>query len=346
MTSRINPKNDSVRLALPSDGALYETTQQFLRGAGMDVRRPSSRQYTGSISSLANVVVLFQRAADIPAKVEEGTADVGIVGLDRFLESSPEMGNSLVVIDDLAYGSCELVVAVPDFWVDVESVTDLAELAIESREQGRRFRLATKYPKLVQEFLVSKGVHYIELAPTSGTVEAAPATGYAELIADLTASGATLRENHLKTLTDGIVLSSQACMIANKNSLGSNETKLTTTRQILERAEAFLKAKDYCIITAQVPETSDTADQDFRSGFDVQVIPEVTATRGANTSANGYIRLEVIASQNHIVDITASLRELGAQAIATTALKYLFLEKCRSYSRLEAAIKGDQIGTN
>lgn len=343
MTSQINTRSNSIRLALPSDGELYETTQQFLRGAGMDVRRPSSRQYTGTIASLKDVVVLFQRAADIPAKVEEGTADIGIVGLDRFLESSPENGNSLVVLDDLAYGNCELVIAVPDFWVDVESVTDLAELAIESREQGSRLRLATKYPKLVQEFLISKVVHYIELAPTSGTVEAAPATGYAEVIADLTASGATLRENHLKILNDGVILSSQACMIANKNSVGSDQTKLALTRQILERAEAFLKAKDYSIISAQAPKWTREIDLEFRSEFDLEVVPGITVTNGKNTE---YILLEVIASQKRIVDIINCLRDLGADTIVTTAPKYLFSGKCLSYSRLEAAIQGDQIGNN
>ena len=130
-------RNGELRLAIPSSGALYEPTMLFLRSCGIGVLRTSSRRYTANIPSLPGVEVMFQRMADITLGVEEGSADMGIVGFDRFLEISQEGGDSKVVIQNLGFGHCELVIGVPDSWVDVVSLADLSDLSIEFQGAGQ-----------------------------------------------------------------------------------------------------------------------------------------------------------------------------------------------------------------
>ena len=161
--------------------------------------RPNSRQYTATIPSLPGIEVLFQRTADITQKVEEASAELGITGLDRLLEYRSDKERAVAIIGDLGYGGCDFVLAVPNAWLDVTSLDDLSDLALEFHEKGNQLRIATKYPKLLRQHLFDRGINYFTVVPASGTLEAAPVAGYADLIADLTATGTTLRENRLKT---------------------------------------------------------------------------------------------------------------------------------------------------
>ena len=232
--------NTKLRLIVPSDGSLHEDSLTFLQSCGLDVLRSNARQYTAEVPSLPGVQVLFQRAADIPSKVDEGSADLGIVGLDRFHESHREGSAALVVVEDLAFGGANLVIAVPEAWVDVTAMADLADLSVEFRQSGRELRVATKYASLVGRFLHRHGVYYFTLVQSSGALEAAPAIGFADIICDISATGATLRANGLKTLEDGTVFSSQACFIASRETLGADADRLGLARVILERVETRL----------------------------------------------------------------------------------------------------------
>jgi len=248
-----------LRLAVPSDGELHESSIQFLRSCGMTIKRASARRYMAHIPSLPQVTVLFQRTVDITSKVEEGSADMGIVGLDRFLELRREGGSSLLIMQDLGFGNCDLVLGVPDSWVDVTSTADLADLSAEFREQGKDLRIATKYPHLVERFMYKRGVNYFTLVPASGAIEAAPAVGFADVIADISSSGITLKENRLKTLEDGSILSSQACLIGNKEMLSGDRPKLEDAKVVIERIEAHMRAQAYSRITANIPGESPEA---------------------------------------------------------------------------------------
>ena len=170
----------SLRLLLPSDGDLHQPTLDFLKGCGLPVRRPNARRYTATVPAIPGVEVLFQRTADITAKVEDGSADLGITGLDRLLEYREDEKRAAILVENLGFGRCDLVLAVPDSWLDVTSLADLADLALEFRQQGKQLRIATKYPRLLSEFLYDRGINYFSLAPASGTLEAAPLAGYAD----------------------------------------------------------------------------------------------------------------------------------------------------------------------
>ena len=165
---------EGIKLALPSDGDLYEPSLAFLRSCGIAVDRPSARRYTARIPALPGVAVLFQRTADITQKVEEGSAELGITGVDRLMEFRHEASPVLALIDRLGFGHCELVLAVPDSWIDVVSLDDVADLALEFRNAGRQLRIATKYPRLLSKYLFSRGINYFSAVQASGSLEAAP----------------------------------------------------------------------------------------------------------------------------------------------------------------------------
>ena len=236
---------ENLRLVVPSDGEMYESTLGFLSDCGLRVSRGNARRYVGRMMGFDNVVVLFQRAADITSKVEEGSADIGIVGLDRFEEYNLDDGDAFIILDNLNYSSCDLVIAVPEGWIDVTEMNDLADLAVDFRDKGRELRVATKYPKLTSKFFFDLGIYYFTIVQSSGSLEAAPIMGFADVIVDISATGTTLRENQLKTLSDGTMLRSQACLIGNRASLGVSKMKLDLTRQIVGRIESYLESKGY-----------------------------------------------------------------------------------------------------
>ena len=137
----------TLRLALPSSGALHDPCMGFMRACGLPVSRANSRRYIAAVRSVPGITVMFQRGSDITMKVDDGTVDMGIVGKDQFLENRREDGDSRIVVDGLGFGRSSLVLAVPDSWADVTSIADLAEISMEFRGQGEDLRVATKYPR-------------------------------------------------------------------------------------------------------------------------------------------------------------------------------------------------------
>ena len=324
-----------LRLAIPSHGAMYDPTLAFLAGCGLEVRRPSPRRYTASIPSVDGLEVLFQRTADITSKVEEGNVEMGVVGYDRFQENRLEDGDAFLVVEGLGFGRCELVVAVPDSWVDVTSLADLADLAVEFRESGRELRVATKYLRLVQRFLYRQGINYFSLSPVTGTIEAAPAMGYADLIVDIAATGATLRENRLKTLADGAVLRSEGCLIANRRRLRERPGALEAAREVVERMEARLNAAGYYRITANVQGPSEEAvaaqalERPELTGLHG---PTVARVYGAGTTQ--WYAVTVLVPKAHLTEAVDHFRAIGGVSVTVGETGYLFHEESRGYAAL------------
>ena len=242
----------NLRLALPSTGALFEGTSQLFSDCGLGIRRANSRRYTADIPQLPGVDVLFQRQSDITIEIDGGSADIGIVGLDRFYESRLERGETVLIHKDLGFGNSKLVIAVPDAWIDVTSMADLADIALEFRSKGRDLRIASKYQRLVKRFLNQNDVNYVSMVHVSGGLEAAPVIGYADVIADITATGRTLRENDLRILVDGTVIESQSVMVGNARTLANDQEKLQYIRQILGKIDANLRTSDNQSISAKL----------------------------------------------------------------------------------------------
>ena len=332
-----NNQNDHevLRIALPSDGELYDSTMAFMRACGIPVSRPNSRRYTGTVPSIPGVEILFQRSADVSQKVEEGSAELGITGLDRVLEYRNDERRASVLIEDLDYGRCEFVMAVPDSWMDVTSLSDLADLALEFRQDGKQLRIATKYPRLLRGYLFERGINYFTLVPASGAMEAAPAAGYADLIADLTATGVTLRENQLKQLDEGTILTSQACLIANPLRLSASTSVLALARSIVELMEGHLRAEPYYRVTANVRASS---PEDVSST--VLARPELAGLRGPtvarvyNVEEQDWFNVSLLIKKDHLLEAVDHLRDCGAIDVAASQLSYLFDGHSEAYQTL------------
>ena len=148
---------DPIRLALPSKGHLYDGVVEILKTAGYKVRRASDRQYEATIAGHPRFHVVFMRPTDIVTQVEEGRCHLGVTGMDVFAERRPRPTLAVVVVPDLGYGGCRLVVAVPESWIDVTHIIDLVDLTTEFKAAGRTFRVSTKYPALMQPVLPQAG---------------------------------------------------------------------------------------------------------------------------------------------------------------------------------------------
>jgi len=322
-----------LRLVIPSDGELGEPTMRFLASCGVKVNRPNSRRYTGSIPSLPGIDVLFQRTADITTKVEEGSAEMGITGLDRMMEYRHDDDAVIPVMEDLGFGGCDYVLAVPDSWLDVTSVDDLADLALEFHERGRQLRIATKYPRLLRRYLFERGINYFTLVPASGTLEAAPIAGYADLIADLSATGTTLRENRLKTLDGGTILTSQACLIANPSALASCPDDLELARSFTEMLEAHLRADPYYRITANVQgRTAEDVSAMILARPEIAGIQGPTVARVFSVEEEDWYAVSLLIRKNRLLDVVSHLRECGGVDIAAAQLSYLFKGESQAFA--------------
>jgi ATP phosphoribosyltransferase len=223
-----------LKLVIPSDGAMYESTLEFMKKVGLSVTRESKRRYIAHIPNLSGVTVLLLRSADITATIEDGSADVGLLGEDRYLELRQENLPTTIILGDLKYGDCSLALGIPNSWSDVSSIADVAEVAVEFRERGLSMRVATKSPRLTERYLLSHGINYFSLVRLSGTLELAPEMGFADIIADITSTGTTMEENQLKTIQGGTIIESEACLIGNTKDLSSNMTKRNKAKQFIK----------------------------------------------------------------------------------------------------------------
>ena len=143
--------------------------------------------------------------------------------------------NSAILIKNLGFGRCKLDIAVPEVWVDVTSIYDLADLSVIFRQKGDELRIATKYPNLTQNFLYEHGINYFSLIAAAGAMEAVPLMGYADAITDIVETGNTIRENHLKILSDGTILESEAVLIGNVNTLSQKDENDDSFTELLTK---------------------------------------------------------------------------------------------------------------
>ena len=327
----------TLRFAVPSDGPLYEPTMMFLRSCGIGVLRTNLRRYTAEIPALPGVTVLFQRAADITHAVQEGRADLGIIGLDRFEEFHREGGDASLIIDRLGYGHCELTVGVPDSWVDVTSLADLADLSIEFREAGSDLRIATKYPRVVSRFLLKNGINYFSLVHSSGTLEALPAMGSSDLIADISSTGTTMRENRLKTITGGLIVASEACLIANTVALGDDKTRLNLAKGLVERVEARLESEDFYSITSNMSgETPEEVARYVLAHAEISGLRGPTISKVYTRDGKGWYAVTIIVEKDNLLTAVDQLRRIGGSSVTVSQPDYVFHGECKAYARLTA----------
>ena len=211
---------DLITIGLPSKGRLKEKSISFLNDSGLKIiQSEKERNYFGTIENKPNFKIIFLHAKEIIQRLGDGTLDIGISGLDLLKESDSNLQGKIKIQKKLNYGNASLVIAVPDDWIDVQTIADLEEISFDIRsKRNTRLRVATKYPNLTNNFLISKGVTQYKLVLSLGATETYPFIGSSEIITDITSTGKTLADNNLRVLKDGIILKSSACVFyAKKN---------------------------------------------------------------------------------------------------------------------------------
>ena len=204
----------TVKLGVPSKGRLMEKTFDWFADRGVALSRSGSdREYAGSVSGVNGVSLVLLSAGEIPRELAAGRIHLGVTGTDLIHEKLPLWDSQVEAVEEMGFGHADLILAVPCGWIDVDLTDDLDAAAAMFRERhGFRLRIATKYHRLVREFLRDAGVADYAIVDSQGATEGTVANGTAEAIADITSSGATLSANHLKILSDGLILASQATL--------------------------------------------------------------------------------------------------------------------------------------
>jgi ATP phosphoribosyltransferase len=336
-------RND-IRLALPSKGRLEQDSMEFLEACGLKIYKPNPRQYQATIPAIPKLGVLFQRPGDIVVGVRQGSLDFGIAGLDSIEEKRGESGEVIILHDALGFGYCALCVAVPENWPDVCTTRDLAARTSALASEGRSLRVATKYPHLTGRFLAERGIASVSLIAAEGTLEVAPAIGYADVISDLVSSGVTLHDNRLRPLDDGAILQSQACLIANRRALQTQPEVLAVARELLEFIEAHLRAQSHYLVFANMRGESPEAiahrlfTQTDLGGLQGPTISRVIAREGGDAQ-QGWYDVNIVVRQDRVMKAVQELRSIGGSGVVVTPVTYIFEEEPERYRRLLEALR-------
>jgi len=210
-----------INIGLPSKGRLKHDTINIFKKNKLNIySERGERDLFGYIKKIPNVKIIYLHARECIEQLSLGNIDIGFSGYDLLKESEINVQNKILINKRYDYGKANLVLAIPDLWIDVQTLLDLDEVADEFKKKKKRLlRVATKYPNLTRQFLYSKGVTQFRLVQSLGSTEVAPFTGTAEIISDITSTGATLKANNLRILKDGGILKSQACLMISKKSL-------------------------------------------------------------------------------------------------------------------------------
>lgn len=206
----------TITIGLPSKGRMKEDASAIFERAGMKiVAVGNDRSYRGRVEGFDDVEVAFLSASEISREIGNGTVDFGVTGEDLIREGLGDADARVEIAARLGFGHADVVVAVPEIWLDVETMADLGDVAAEFRARhGRRLAIATKYWRLTQQHFSSQhGIQLYRIVESLGATEGAPAAGQADIIVDITSTGSTLVANHLKVLSDGVILRSEACLV-------------------------------------------------------------------------------------------------------------------------------------
>ena len=213
----------TIKIGIPSKGRLMDQTFDWFGARGIGMKKSDNdREYAGAVEGIDGVEIVMLSAAEIPRELAEGRIQLGVTGTDLMRDKLADWNRQVIEVAPLGFGHADLIIAVPAVWIDVETLDDLDAAAAAFRAaHGHRLRIATKYHRLVREFLTAQGIADYQLVDSLGATEATVKNLTAEAIADITSSGETLRANHLKALADGKILQSQATLYRSRQAIGN-----------------------------------------------------------------------------------------------------------------------------
>ncbi|MHA1984160.1 MAG: ATP phosphoribosyltransferase [Candidatus Hodarchaeales archaeon] len=324
--------NGKIRFGIPSKGRMETETLDFFNECGFKINR-NRRQYLADLEDFEDILMVFQRQEDIIRGLLAGTFTFGIVGYDLLVEiSKNELDNLVIIHDSLGFGKCTLEVAIPEEW-PIKWLKDL--------KKYDSLKIASKFPKLSQEFLDSNNINY-SLVEAKGTIEVSPALGNSDMIIDLVSTGQTLVDNRLKRLNDGKILSSQAVFIANKYLLKDSET-LEIGKTFLEYFEANIRGKNYVSVFVNIRGNSpeEIAEKLFK-------LPELKGLQGPTISqvvsqlVGKWYAIHIIVEKKRLTKAINSLRSIGGSGVVVTPALYIFEEEPLRYKELIKALEEEK----
>jgi ATP phosphoribosyltransferase len=314
-------------LAIPSKGRLMEAAEEYFSEAGLKVERLGGiRRYQGSLKGIGGIEVRFLSAGEIASGLIAGEIHLGITGRDLLHEKIREPDSLVVPLSALKFGHADVVVAVPQAWLDVETMADLVEVSAEIRtESGRILRVATKFTNMTRQFFAAHGIADYRIVESLGATEGAPAAGTAEIIVDITSTGATLTANQLKILKDGVILNSEAFLCA---SLGASwsDKRLASVEDILGRLAARQRAKNLVEVRSARKDLSKVDLAKCMSTFDAEF-----AFGYPDTNEQEIV---VLVSNEDQQGFVMALKELGANVITARKADYIYSASNPLYENL------------
>jgi ATP phosphoribosyltransferase len=324
----MSDNNQPLLIAVPSKGRLQENAAHFFARAGLEVVQGRGvRDYRGTLSGLDGVEIAFLSASEIVQQLAVGAVHMGVTGEDLVRETISDADKKVELLTPLGFGSANVIVAVPQAWIDVKTMIDLEDVAASYRaRRGTPMRVATKYVNLTRRFFAERGVTDYRIVESLGATEGAPAAGQAELIVDITTTGATLRANALKVLDDGVILRSQANLVA---AVGADWTEACKARAriILSRVAAEEEARTSRVVRALI------ADPNAKAA-------EAASQFGARAlfGLPGDGPLSLVCPQGEAARLADWLIAQGADYVSVGALDYLFSAKNALYEKLLARL--------
>lgn len=311
-------------VAVPSKGRLQENANAFFARAGLDVvQGRGARDYRGVLKGVDNVEIAFLSASDITTHLAQGLVHMGVTGEDLVRETIPDAESKVELLTPLGFGHANVVVAVPQAWIDVRTMADLADVAAAFRaRRGQRMRVATKYVNVTRRYFAEQGVADYRIVESLGATEGAPAAGQAELIVDITTTGATLKANALKVLDDGVMLRSEANLVASLTA-SWDEASREAAQLILSRIAAEEAARTTREVRARVPDFGDGKAKKAAAKFDAQL-------RGRGQ--DGLVMLSC--SKGNVAQLAEWLIKHGAETVTVGALDYVFTAKNALWDKL------------
>jgi ATP phosphoribosyltransferase len=317
-------------IAVPAKGRLQQNAEAFFARAGLELVKPrGARDYRGAIADLPGVEVAYLSASEITELLAQGLVHLGVTGEDLVREMIADADTKVVLIDGLGFGHANVVVAVPQAWIDVHGMADLDDVATAFRmKHDRKMRVATKYINLTRNFFSAHGVTDYRIVESSGATEGAPASGTAELIVDITSSGATLAANALKVIDDGVILRSQANLVAARSATWG-ESERAIARIVLDRLAAEARGRAFREVRTRFPACNDALLAEARERFGV-------ASPFGGPTSSGMLTLHCPPARVHA--LASFLRDRGAEAVTVADLGYVFTRDNPLYARLEAGL--------
>ncbi|MFL6799498.1 MAG: ATP phosphoribosyltransferase [Xanthobacteraceae bacterium] len=318
-------------IAVPAKGRLQQNAENFFARAGLELIKPGgARNYRGTVAGLPGIEVAFLSAAEIVSMLAQGSVHLGVTGEDLVREMIPDAERHVVLIEGLGFGHANVVVAVPQAWIDVLTVADLDDVATAFRlKHERKMRVATKYVHLTRDFFSANGITDYRIVESAGATEGAPAAGTAELIVDITTTGTTLAANALKVVQDGVILRSQANLVAARAaSWGAPERK--QARLILDHIAAQRRARAMREVRTRFARCDDNLLSEVRRRFAVE-------TPLGGPTSSGMLTLHCPPQNVH--GLATLLRARGAENVVVSDLGYVFARSNPLFERLEAGLQ-------